>query len=231
MDIGLPLLLLVVLIFIIAFRKLKTIKQSQPWVYWGVLFVLCFLFLFGANEFLRRKVGGFAGSYPFVEYWEIHASEREVIDAIKELNKINPNFQPPNNARFISKRDTGYIWTSYEMKEYLIKLKKDSLTSLPEKNYDNYYHDYWLYVDLYYPDTKEIVHTWTRPDFDTTVTTFAFVSLSSSDNPTDYRLINRDFWYIANKRQINKFKTTFVDKIQAQIDKKRKKRHITAHLQ
>lgn len=222
MDIGLPLLGLLILILIFGFKKLKTIKQSRPFLYKGVIFVFCFLFLFVANEFLRRKIGGFAGSYPFVEYWDIQASEEEVIDAIKELNKVNPNFQPPNIVEFISKRDTGYIWTSYEMKEYLEKLKKDSLTQLPEKNYDNYYHDYWLYVDLYYPDTKEIVHTWTRPGNNPSVTTFAFVSLSSLDNPTEYRLINRDFWYIANKRQISKFKRTFVDKIQEQIDKKRK---------
>ena len=187
-----------------------------------IFLLIGFLFLWGCEELFRRKIGGFAGSYPFVEYWDIKASEREVIDAIKELNKTNPNFQPPNNVEFISKRDTGYIWTSYEMKEYLKKRKTDSLTPLPEKTYDNYYHDYWLYVDLYYPDTKEIVQTWTRPDFDTTVTTFAFVSLSKIDNPTDYRLINRDFWYIANKQQINKFKRTFVNKIQEQIDKKRK---------
>ncbi len=187
-----------------------------------VIILTGFLFFWGCEEFFRRKIGGFAGSYPFVEYWDIKASESEVIDAIKELNRTNPNFQPPNNVEFISKRDTGYIWTSYEMKEYLEKLKTDSLTPLPEKNYDNYYHDYWLYVDLYYPDTKEIVHTWTRPDFDTSVTTFAFVSLSSINNPTDFRLINRDFWYIANKIQISKFKSTFVDKIREQIDKKKK---------
>jgi len=222
MDIGLPLLGLVVFILIIGFKKLKPIKETRPWVFWGVLLVFCFLFLFATNEFLRRKIGGFAGSYPFVESWDIQASEREVIDAIKELNKVNPNFQTPNNIEFISKRDTGYIWTSYEMQEYLKKLKTDSLLPLPEKNYDNYYHDYWLYVNLYYPDTKEIVHTWTRPDFDTSITTFAFVSLSKIDNPTDFRLINRDFWYIANKRQISRFKLTFVDKIQEQIDKKRK---------
>lgn len=154
--------------------------------------------------------------------WDIKASESEIIEAIKELSKTNPNFQPPSNVEFISKRDTGYNWNTYEMIEYLEKLKTDSLTPMPEKDYDNCYHDYWLYVNLYYPDAKEIVHTWTRPNFDTTVTTFAFVSLSSLDNPTEYRLINRDFWYIANKRQINKFKRTSIDKIQEQIDKKRK---------
>ena len=187
-----------------------------------IITVAVFLFFFGCEEIFRRKIGGFAGSYPFVEYWDIKASEREVIDAIKEITKENPNLIPPNETEFISKRDTGYIWTSYEMQEYLKKLKTDSLTPLPEKNYNNYYHDYWLFVDLYYSDTKEIVRTWTRPDFDTTVTTFAFVSLSKLDNPTENRLINRDFWYIANKMQIRKFKSTFVDKIKEKINNKRK---------
>ncbi len=188
----------------------------------ALLMFLVFLLFWGCEEFFRRKIGGFAGSYPFVEYWDIKANEQEVIDAIKELNMTNPNFQPPKNVEFISKRDTGYIWTSNEMKEYIEKVKTDSLTPLPEKNYSNYYNDYWLYVNLYYPDTKEIVHTWTRPDFNKSVTTFAFISLSNKNNPTDFRLINRDFWYIANKMQISKFKSTFVDKIQEQIEKKRK---------
>ncbi len=165
--------------------KMKTKKYL-------IIILTGFLFFWGCEEFFRRKIGGFAGSYPFVEYWDIKASEQEIIDAIKELNKTNLNFRPPNNVEFISTRDT-----SNEQ-------------------------DYWLYIDLYYPDTKEIVHTWTRPDFDPSVTTFAFVSLSSLNNPTEHRLINSDFWYIANKRQINKFKRTFVDKIQEQIDKKRK---------
>jgi hypothetical protein len=118
MDIGLPLLGLVVFIFIFGYRKLKPIKQSQPSLFWAVIFLFCFLFVFGANELFRRKIGGFAGSYPFVEYWDINASEREIIDAIKELNKTNPDFQPPSNVELISKRDTGYIWTSYELKQY-----------------------------------------------------------------------------------------------------------------
>ncbi|MCK8143417.1 hypothetical protein MW871_16110 [Flavobacterium sp. I-SCBP12n] len=186
-----------------------------------VLIVITFLFFWGCEEFLRRKVGGFAGSYPFVEYWEIKASEREVLDAIRELSKINPNFKAPNNIEFISKRDTCYIWTSDEMKEYVEKLKLDSLLPLPKKSYENYYDDYWVYVNLYYPETKEIVHTWTRPANDTTFTTFAFVSLTKIGG-TETKLINRDFWYIANKLEIHKFKTKFVDKIQTQIEKKRK---------
>jgi hypothetical protein len=202
-----------------ASKKTKTMKKYSSF---ALLALLVFLLFWGCEEFFRRKIGGFAGSYPFVEYWDIKANEQEVIDAIKELNITNPNFQPPKNVEFISKRNTGYIWTSDEMKEYLEKVKIDSLTPLPEKNYSNYNHDYWLYVNLYYPDTKEIVHTWTRPGIDKSITTFAFISLSNINNPTDFRLINRDFWYIANKMQISKFKSTFVDKIQEIIEKKRK---------
>lgn len=160
-----------------------------------VIFLTGFLFIWSCEEFFRRKIGGFAGSYPFVEYWNIKGSEKEVIDAIRELNKTNTNFQPPKNVEFISTRNTSNE------------------------------RDYWLYVNLYYPDTREIVHTWTRPSFNQSVTTFAFVSLSSIDNPTEYRLINRDFWYVANKLQINKFKRNFVNKIQEQIDKKRNTQH------
>ena len=221
MDIGTILLGLIGLLVFFGFRKLKSITKDRPWIFWLAICFVSFLFLFGVNELFRRVIGGFAGSYPFVEYWDIQASEGEVIDAIKELNKIDASFQPPSNIEFISKRDTGYNWNSYEMTEYVKKHNIDTLTPLPEKSYENTFNDYWLYVNLYYPDTKEIVHTWTRPNSDISVTTFAFVSLSKIDNPTDTRLINRDYWYIANKRQINKFKETFVDKIVEQIDKKK----------
>ena len=170
---------------------------------------------------MRRIIGGFAGSYPFVEYWDIDAPEAEVIEVIKELKKEDPSLQPPNQTELTSKRDTGYNWSTIEMIEYKEKLLKDSLTPIPEHNYGNTYTDYWLYVDFYYPDTKQVVHTWTRPDFDSTVTTFAFVSISSLDNPQDSKLINKDFWFIANKRQINKFKKLIVDKIKARIDRKK----------
>jgi len=222
MAIGFPILILVNLILFFWLKKLLSITKTRRWIFWTVITLLGFLFLFGANEFSKRTIRGLAGNYPFVEFWDIQASEREVIDAIRQLNKVDPNFNPPGNIAFISKRDTGYNWTSYQMQAYIKKVKIDSLTPLPEINDDNYYHDYWLHVKLYYPDTKEIIYTWTRPKFDTTVTTFAFESLSKIDNPTKFRLINRDFWFIDNRRQINKFKQLIVDKIQAQIDLKRK---------
>jgi hypothetical protein len=176
MDIGSPLLGLVIFILIIAFRKLKTIKQSRPWVFWGVIFVSCFLFLFGANEFFRRVLGGFAGSYPFVESWNIAAKEEDVIKAIQELKDENPDLKPQND-------------TSYR-------------------------NSYWFYVDFYYPDTKQIVHTWTRPGRNEFTTDLAFISLSNSDKNEEDKLINKDFWYWSNKQEINKFKTQIVKKLE-----------------
>ena len=163
----------------------KTLK------YTGFL-ILGFLLFWGCEELLRRKVGGFAGSYPFVEPFTLLANEQEIIEAIKELSKTNPNFHPPENIPQITERDSS--------NEY----------------------SYWLNIKLYYPDTQEIVHTWTRPEKDKDYTTFSFFALSNYDHPTDYRLINRDFWFLENKREISRFKTTFVDEIKKQIDTMRK---------
>jgi len=219
---GFPLLILVTVLLFFGLKKLNSITKNSRWIFWTVITLIGCFFLFAANEFSSPKTGGLAGSYPFVESWKIQASEREVIDAIRELHKVNANFNPPGNIEFISKRDTGYNWASFEMQAYNKKLAINSLTPLPEKNKGNYYHDYWLDVTLYYPDTKEIVNTWTRPASDTAITTFAFISLSKIDNPTKFRLINRDFWFIDNKRQIEKFKQLIVDKIKGEIDRKRK---------
>ncbi len=186
-----------------------------------IIISCCFVFIWGCEEFMRRVIGGFAGSYPFVERWEINGPEAEVIKVIKELKTEDPSLQPPNQTELTSKRDTGYNWNTIEMIEYKEKLLKDSLTPLPEHNYGNTYTDYWLYVDFYFADSKQVVHTWTRPNFDSTRTTFAFVSISSLNNPQDSKLINKDFWFIANKRQINKFKRLIVDRIKAKIDRKK----------
>jgi len=185
------------------------------------------IFIFGCEELFRRRIGGFAGSYPFAETWEINASEKEVIDAIIELKRENPNLQPPNQTELTHGRDTGYVkeWLDEEK----LIMRKDSTYKI-EAHYDsnsygdstNSWTNYWYDIDFYYSDTKEIVHTWTRPNLDSTITTFAFVSLNEINKPNEYQFINRDFWYIPNKIQISKFKESFVDKIKDIINKKRK---------
>lgn len=188
-----------------------------------VIIITTFSAFWGCEEIFRRKIGGFAGSYPFVETWEMKATESEVIDAIVELKQENLDLHPPNQKELFRPRKIDYDWDTDEMKTYLKLHLKDSTVRLPAMTkWNTKSSEYWLYINFYYSDSKEIVHTWTRPAFDTTITTFAFVSLSSIDNPTDHRLINRDFWYIANRKEISKFKTKFVDKIQDKIDRKRK---------
>ncbi|HLU85068.1 MAG TPA: hypothetical protein VKZ45_06320 [Vicingaceae bacterium] len=183
-----------------------------------------FLFFWGCEEFFRRKVGGFAGSYPFVEYWDIKATESEVIKAIVDLKKEKPNLQPPNQNEYFFPRKVEYDLESPELKENAMAYLTDSIP-FPPMTKSNTKSDYWLFIDFYYADSKEIVHTWTRPDFDTTITTFAFVSLSNLNNRNDYRLINRDFWYLENKKQIWKFERTFVNEIKEKIEENRKAAH------
>jgi len=227
MDIGFLIIIFLVFLLAIVVSKLKLIKKSNPIIFWCISLLLGFSLLFGINEFFRRVLGGFAGSYPFVEYWDLNATEKEVVDAIKELKTEYPELQPPNQKQLTSTRLVDYDWSTEEMINYSRAVEKDSLLPLPPKTKANTKSGYWLFIDFYYPDTKEIVHTWTRPNLDTTYTTFAFVSLSRIGDSKDDRLINRDFWYIANKRQINKFKSIFVDRIQERIDQKRKAAHNT----
>ncbi len=144
-----------------------------------VIIVSCFVFLFAGEEFFRRVFGGFAGSYPFVESWNLYAKESDVIKAIEELKTENPNFKPA--------KDTSFRYR------------------------------YWFYIDFYYPDTKQTVHAWTRPGRNEFTTDLAFISLSNSDISKEDRLINKDFWYLANRREINKFKTLIIDKLEKKL--------------
>jgi len=213
-----------------------------------ILIIAIGLFILWTGFLWKIFSCGIAGSYACVETWTLNAKESEVIAAIKELKKENPSLQPPDQTELTFKRDTGYNWNTCVMIEYKKKLKTDSTTPLPEHNYQNSYTDYWLYIDFYYPDTKEIVYTWTRPDFDSSMTTFAFVGISSykiKPRPTtdslliklgldssqavdennennDFKEINRDYGYFANKRQIWKFENRIVDPIRQKIEKKKK---------
>ena len=183
------------------------------------IFTLMVLLLWGCEEFFRRQIGGFAGSYPFVEYWDIKASEQEVVNAIIELKTQNPDLQPPYESELFFPRNSEYEWNSEEMKRYLNLQLRDSTLPLPPMTKNNTKSEYWLHVNFYYKDTNEELRTWTRPDVvDTTVTTFALVSVGEN-------YINRDYWYVANKAEIRKFKVNVVDKLERIIKEKRKAAH------
>ena len=137
-----------------------------------------FVILFIGEEFVRRVLGGLAGSYPFAESWNIAAKESDVIKAIESLKSDNPNLKPPKDSSFR--------------------------------------YSYWYYADFYYLDTRQTVHAWTRPGTNEFTTDLAFVSISNSYNKED-KLINKDFWYLANRREINKFKRLIVDKLEQKL--------------
>ncbi len=195
-----------------------------------LLGLLCgFVLLFAAQEIFRRCIGGFAGSYPFVAYWDLNINEADLIEIIKEVKTEDPSLQPPNQKTLAYGRDSGYVKESMQMEIYRDELKKDSTAKLPNHDQSNSYGneangwtDYWYYIDFYYPDTKEIVHTWTRPDRNKSVTTFALISFSPLNDTASFKLINRDFWYLANRQQISKFEKIILDRIQQKINDRKK---------
>jgi len=168
-----------------------------------VILIVSFLCIWGCEEFYRRKIGGIGGSYPFVESWQINYPESEVLKAISELKDSNQII-----GRYV------YDWQTSEMVNYEAQLKKDPSIPLPEHTDRNSTKMYWCFINFYYSDTKETVLAWTRPDVtDSSITTLALVGFDKLNDSTDYRLINRDFWYVANKLEIRKFKNSILNPI------------------
>jgi len=190
-----------------------------------ILTIVCFslLFIGGCEEFFRILVGRFAGSYPFAETWELDYKEGEIVEAIKALKTEDKSMQPPNQKDLtfgtekISKQD------SLNIVAYNKQLKKDSGSNRSHELDDVAYTNtsYWYYVDFYYPDTKEIVHTWLRPATDSLSTTIALIGFSKLSSPTKFRYINKDFWYFSNKNQVSKFQKNIIDRIKKEIWAKR----------
>ena len=152
--------------------------------YWRALgvFVGVLLLIWGAEEFMRRKIGGFAGSYPYVESYEFNVPQVELNRLIEEVKNEHPDLRPLSDSSYTS--------------------------------------SYWYYVSFRYKDTDELVRAWTREEYrDSSSATLAFIGLNPGPGYTDLRLINRDFWFLANKRQITKFKREIVERIEAKISK------------
>ncbi len=187
-----------------------------------VFFLITVVFI--SQEVFRRKIGGFGGSYPFVESWVINVPENEVVEAIKELKLNNNKLQPPNDKELLIGRYI-YDWQMPEMINYTLQFEKNPSLPLPIHSENNSTKLFWFNINFYYSDTKEVVYTWTRPDVeDSSITTFALVGFSKLNDSTDYRLINRDFWYVANKIQIHKFKKEILQPILDKIEERKKRK-------
>ena len=49
------------------------------------------------EEATRRVIGGFAGSYTFVEFWNISTGGEKLIEIVKAIKYENPDLKVPNN--------------------------------------------------------------------------------------------------------------------------------------
>jgi hypothetical protein len=77
---------------------------------------------------------------------------------------------------------------------------------------DHLLHNFYFY----YPEEKQIVYVWTRPN-GIKKATLAFASVSEESMPGAWREINKDFDPTANKEQIDKFENRILNKIKDMI--------------
>lgn len=77
--------------------------------------------------------------------------------------------------------------------------------------------DHWYDVYFYYPESKEIIHVWTRPGGSGS-TTIGFVGVNQGDRLGNWKDINRDFSSSENSMQKAKFEKLILDPIKQIIE-------------
>jgi hypothetical protein len=116
----------------------------------------------------------------------------------------------------------------------IVAVKKENPQLQPPNNTELFFerekNEYWLHVNFYYDNSKELVHTWTRPARDSMHTTFALVGFSKM-NEKKFRKINCDYVLLTNQIEHYKFKKRILNKIIARIEenKKEKKDQLTPY--
>ncbi|KIO74563.1 hypothetical protein TH53_25740 [Pedobacter lusitanus] len=79
--------------------------------------------------------------------------------------------------------------------------------------------DHWYDVYFYYPESKEIVHVWTRPDGSGS-TTIGFVGVNQGDRLGNWKDINRDFSSSENSIQKDRFENLILSPIRYIVEAK-----------
>lgn len=88
------------------------------------------------DEFKRRTMGGFAGSYPFVECWTLAVPEKRLIDVLTTMKQENSSLQVPGEENLaIGRRSYWYYIDLYDKENNEIistwtRPESDSTTSL-----------------------------------------------------------------------------------------------------
>lgn len=105
-------------------------KSRLKKLFLGVLFLIIG---FSCFEFFRRQVGGFAGSYPFAEVWQIAGSLEDTERKLIKLHQIEPNlfFE---NGKFSFKNDTSGYWKKVD---FYYKERQEIVHALIRDNGNN----------------------------------------------------------------------------------------------
>ena len=82
-------------------------------------FISSAIIVFILTTIMSCDFGG--GSYPYVERYEIHMSENQLIEVIKNFKKNNPQYNVPNTLELTEGRDTTKIDHWYHMYFYFPK--------------------------------------------------------------------------------------------------------------
>ncbi|THF49437.1 hypothetical protein E6C50_11850 [Flavobacterium supellecticarium] len=131
------------------------------------------------------------GSYPYAEEYDIDTSEKLLITAIENFKKHHPEFNIPN-AVTIKGNPT------------ILEGGRGGVD------------DYWYHIYFYYPDSNQIIYSWTRPINDTK-TSFAFVSINQGLEIGNWKEINHDLKGKENSSEKEKFERLILDGVKKEL--------------
>lgn len=72
------------------------------------IFILSIIAIISFCELARRRIGSFAGSYPFVETWKINHAIKDVENNLGKLHNIHPNLFKDSTKLILTNDITGY---------------------------------------------------------------------------------------------------------------------------
>ena len=129
------------------------------------------------------------GSYSRAEIYELEISKDLLIQIIKEVKSENPDLDLPQ----ITTPQGIYLEEGKHGKS-----------------------DHWHHIYFYYPDKRQVIHTWVRQNTRTT-TNFAFVGVDNGSTIGNWTNVNDSFWWWNNRPLKIEFEKRILEKIEAKI--------------
>ena len=157
-----------------------------------ILTIAIVLFFLWAGFLWKFFSSGFAGSYPYVETYDLKASQKELFEAIKEIKREHPELQPPG--------DTAYtVLPSDKDGDFDVRFFYNDTKEIVHTFIDTESDTTLMQLALYgYEDYEN------KPIQDTQTT-------------KNWRLINKDFAYFRNRSAIKKFEQVILTPIKQKL--------------